>query len=738
MHGSFVSPKSVTLSGCAVLFGVVAQHSLMQPVSPFIAPAGCTVGALVVWRAELRWVGWLILGFSWSLWVNQQFHARDLPPEAFANEVILTGVVVDLPEQHRGGPLRVRLRADEVRYGGRSYAVDVVCHLTWRYPPRHFDATVPWRFRVALSRPQKPLNPGGFDQAAWAQREGIHAFGQIRKGYPLRKAHPRHSLTSWRWTIRDRLMSVSGEHRFAGVLLALAIGDRQLISAQQWELLRDSGTAHLMAISGLHVGLMAAVGFMAGGWLWRRFPRLCEWVPAPRVAALSAMVLAAAYAALAGLAVPTQRALVMVVVVFGARLLDRSMAPWTSLTVALMVILFFDPDAVLDRGFWLSFAAVALIIVALFGRFRPRSLWWRYARAQWILAVGLSPLLLGFFHTVSLVSPLANVVAVPLVSTVVVPGVFLATVVTAVSETLGAALFALLNHMLTVLWWLLEQFVRMIPAWSPALWWTPLSALCAVIGVLLLAAPRGFPGRWLGAIWLSYPFTVSAPRPDPGEVWVDVFAVERGLALAVVGHRRSLIFLAGQEGSVQNRTAGSVLRPYLRHRGIRQVDVLIRASSVSERVGRHLKEVAMEIHTCRDRQSWDWEGVEFRLGWQQGICRLQISAGSRTLTVASRLPAVIRPEGGWWIVPALPLRQDVRQRLVASGVSGVIVSAPVREGDRWGGGGCCAQRPVSFEVISTAVHGAVTVLFSSAVIGVGDRETGALPRFLTSDRREGL
>ena len=204
-----------------------------------------------------------------------------------------------------------------------------------------------------------------------------------------------------------------------GLIKALTIGDGSRIAQNQWDIFHKTGTTHLVVISGSHVGLIAGMVYFLVLKLWA-WTGVLRWSP-QTVAAFVAIVSAIFYAALAGFSVPTERSVIMIVIIMAAIILQRNIHPFNTLVVALFSVLVFDPLSVLSVGFWLSFLAVALIIYVIAGRLGKVSYFIEMIKINWATSVGLSPLLLLFFQQVSLISPLANFIAVPIISLLVVP-----------------------------------------------------------------------------------------------------------------------------------------------------------------------------------------------------------------------------------------------------------------------------------------------------------------------------
>jgi competence protein ComEC len=514
-----------------------------------------------------------------------------------------------------------------------------------------------WRFTVRLRRPHGSVNPHGFDYEAWLLERGIRATGYVRparavaagvrgEGGGTRRLddlvlRPGYLLERLREQLRARLWQALAEGRHAGILIALAIGDQRAIEADEWQVFARTGVSHLMSISGLHVTMVSGLfGFLVL-WLWRRAPPLALRWPAQKAGAVAAALAALLYCLLSGFAVPAQRTLYMVTVVAVALVLDRMTAASRVLALALVVVLLLDPWAVIAPGFWLSFGAVAVIFHV--GANRPRG----EARAealhsrlmatlanwgvvQWAVTVGLVPLLLVLFGQVSVVSPIANAIAIPVVSFVITP------------LALAGALLPI-DALLLVADWVTAQLMPMLEwlsgldgaVWqqhAPA-WWT---LLPAVLGILWLLAPRGFPARPLGVVLLLPMFANAPAGPGRGEAWLTVFDVGQGLAVLVRTERHALLYDAGPMWSPQADSGSRVILPYLRGEGIGGLDVLAvshddndhsgGAGSVAAAlpVARFVSSMSMSElpaswaanrlpyrQPCRSGQAWAWDGVRF-------------------------------------------------------------------------------------------------------------------------------
>jgi competence protein ComEC len=302
------------------------------------------------------------------------------------------------------------------------------------------------------------------------------------------------------------------------------------------------------------------------GWL--------KWSP-ETIAAVVAMVVAVFYAGLTGFSVQTQRSVIMLVIAMLAVILKRNIRPFNTLAVPLLAVLLFDPLSVLSVGFWLSFLAVLMIVYVIAGRLRSPGYFLDVIKINWATSVGLSPLLMLFFQQVSLISPLANFIAVPVISLLAVPLALVGVLVMFILPFLAVKLFFVVDIALQGLGWLLFHMAEWTYATlthvQPSVW----ALVFATPGVLLLLAPRGIPARWLSLLmFLPLIFTASK-KPEPGSINLTVLDVGQALSLVVQTQNHWLIYDAGAKFSEESDIGKSVLLPFLRQQGAEKVDTLM-------------------------------------------------------------------------------------------------------------------------------------------------------------------
>jgi competence protein ComEC len=664
---SFMASRTI-----AFLAGVLAVQQLPRLPLPdewLIAAAAALIigGAAFRFRhtsfARIALLSlFLIAGFAWAAWRGALLLAEALPAGLEGEDLVVVGTLRDLPVID-AGRTRFDLIPESVEREGRPLAFRGRLRLAWYEgaPPLH--AGERWRLAVRLKRPHGMANPGGFDYEAHLFQERIVALGYVRKGTEnVRLAEAGLSIDGWRDGIRQAMEGALGDAPHAGVLIALAIGDGSHIGNEEWELFRATGITHLMAISGLHVGMVAALAAWGVRRLWRA-PRLIHRLPAQKAAVLAGFCAALFYGLLAGFSVPTQRTVITIGAVALALILTRESRPRDLLAVACWAVLIYDPLAVLAPGFWLSFGAVALILYGIGGRLAPEGLWWRFGRLQWVLGLGLTPLLLAFFGSVSVASPLANLVAVPWISLLVVPLTLVGTGMLFLWPWAGALLLQLTAGLMGLLWPVLEGLAHWVPPVSlpqPPLWLLP----AALVGTALLLAPRGWPGRWLGLLWCLPLFLFPPARPAEGEVWLTLLDVGQGLAAVVETRDHLLLFDTGPTLGPELDAGEAAVEPFLRSRGWRRVDLLLVSHGDDDHAGgartlaaalpvkRLLAAVPERLagagaaDPCRRGQEWVWERVRFRIvhpdqeeGDNDGSCVLRVEAPGGALLLTGDIEA---------------------------------------------------------------------------------------------------
>jgi competence protein ComEC len=575
--------------------------------------------------AKTRLLAYFLLGGFWALIQATSVLNDRLLPELAGKDVTITGIIASVPV-HSSQTIRFEFTPDKI--------ADVVLphklRLNWYKPlPLTLGAGERWQLTVRLKQIHGMANPASFDYEGWLFQQRINATGYVRNHNDNKRlnAAPFYSINALRQKLLAKLNSHLNSSPQLGLIQGLTTGIRDNISLSQWQTLRLSGTNHLLAISGLHIGLAAAIGFFSVRWLWSRRAKNLLLLPAMEAAAIAGFFAALFYAALAGFAIPTQRALIMVATVMIAVLIRRPVAPSHVLAFSLLLVLIWDPFAVLSAGFWLSFSAVAIILFTSQNRFpSPR---WQWLKIHTLIAFGLTPLLLLFFMQTSLIAPIANIIAVPFISLIIVPLLLLASLMLWLYEPVASVLLHLADTLLTLFWPLLEYLADL-----PYSHWTVPHLpfyyyLAVVIGTLLLLSPRGFPAKWLGVIGLFPLLLFNSVRPEQGEYWFTLLDVGQGLAAVVQTKDHTLVFDAGPKYSDSFNAGTAIVLPFLQEQAIESIDTLIISHADNDHIGGAkplMKNIAVnnvltsipnhklpDALPCLSGQSWQWNEVYFAM-----------------------------------------------------------------------------------------------------------------------------
>ena len=653
-------------AGIAMLGGMLCL--LLLPALPpvwIVLFAAAPLTVFFSWQRRIRFLLFAAFGFVWAWCCAQHLLANRLQSVWEGRTLTLRGWVASIPQQETD---YVRFRFEVESLNGRvpGDGIPRELRLTWSGTWHKLSPGQHWAFRVRLKRPHGYMNPGGFDYEGWLFRQGIGATGYVwRDRAQLLHDPPRFPLLRLRAGISRAIAAALPHNRFAGIAAALVVGDTSGISPAQWQVFRNTGTAHLMAISGLHIGLLAGMIFLLTRLLWKRSAWLCERIPLPVAAAVAAMLAACVYAALAGFSIPTQRALIMLAAVTAATVLRQRVRWQDLLGMAVIGVMMLDPLSVCSIGFWLSFGAVTAIFYAMSGRSGERSNRpVKLLRTQWAVGIGLLPLLVLFFRQTALLSPLANLIAVPLYSLLVVPLVLFGTVLLSCWHWGGVLLLKWATGIMKLSWLLLAWLAALPDAQllAPAPDW--LTILVAILGAGWLLAPRGIPARWLGAVLLLPLFVGGRAAIPAGNFDLTLLDVGQGLSAVVRTAHHTLLYDTGPAFSASSDTVKLVVLPWLQARGITRPDLVVVSHADNDHAGglprlrRRFPALPVlsgavghfrGVWLCIAGQHWRWDGVRFDVLYpdkgapdhgNNASCVLKISgAGGQALLVGDLMRA---------------------------------------------------------------------------------------------------
>ena len=611
-----------------------------------------------------------VAGFAWNAHYAENRLENILTTELEGKELTIEGRVAALPQSNSSGA-KFAFELDEVIAGKEKLnSFPKRIYLSWQpawRSPQAIPEVIPgqrWKLKVKLKRPYGSLNPYTFDFERWSFHQDFGASGSVRSGELLLDKD-----ISWidlelrmelmRWHLRKKIQSMLPEDaRYVGVLIALVMGDQNAINQDDWQVFNATGIGHLISISGLHVTMLSGVGAAIAAYAWRRrtWPLIA---PVSKVAAASGFLTAFIYAWLAGFQIPAQRTMYMVGVVAFALWTGRNPRSFDIWWWALAFVLLIDPMAPYTPGFWLSFGAVASILYAmgdssgLLGVPTGRELEtpWKHrmlqalreaCRVQAVVTLALLPFTLYWFYQASVVSPLANAFAIPLVSYVVTP---LAITAALLPEFIGRWLLwpahTSMEYLAIALEWMAGWSWSVVWSRQPE-WWALTLSGC---GIIYAIRPGDIGATWkprLLGITLSIPLFVSPiawiaqSQPISGEFKATVLDIGQGTAVLVETANRRLLYDTGPIQGKRDDAGQRIILPYLRGRGIDHIDRMVISHSDSDHIGgaatllknirfdsmmgslpsnnlllQNLLNRKIPAIPCRFGQRWEWDDVEF-------------------------------------------------------------------------------------------------------------------------------
>ena len=644
---------------------------------PWLLLACGALGALCVPARPLRPLAALLLGCAWSLWHYQVQLDDRLPAERAGQVLTVRGTISSIPQQY-DDHASFRFTPDSQR--GRDALPRRVLMRWYREWPE-LAAGERWEIEARFKPPWGSVNFQGPDREKWLFAEGIGAVATVRSGQLLRasgSAMPGATLAALRERVSREIAGSLAEPRRRGIVQALAVADRSGMSRDDRRLLQLTGTSHLLAISGLHIGLAATGGMLllrGLGWL---LPLAGTGRLLHSLVIGGGLLAALAYAALSGFGVPTVRALAMLMAVTLAALSARAVHPARPWLLALCAVLLIDPLAPLGAGFWFSFLAVAALLTLFVPRGAPRAAWRTLLMAQAAVMLALLPVSAAAFQSFSLLGFVANLVAIPLVSLVVVPLVLAGVAIFATGSLMvvGLGLNFSAAVGLDALCWsaagvaatVLLAFLERLASWQGEL--TVLAApgtlkiLLALAGAFLLLLPRGLAGRWSGAFLLLPLFLPGNSGPPVDAVEIEVLDAGQGTALLLRTAGRRLLYDSGPGDGGENNVVGSVIAPALNRTGGPPDRIVISHGDLDHAgglqslarlypgvpVSANLRNLPPGLATCTTELNWRWDDARFEvlhpspalpyLG-NDSSCVLAVSAPGGRVLLAGDVSAVV-------------------------------------------------------------------------------------------------
>lgn len=613
-----------------------------------------------------------ILGCCWGIYCGHGLLRMQLPETKTGHDFVVTGFIDDLPQTDPHRTRFILKVASIATPGGELLAREHFpgkLQLAWYNSLRngaHSSAAAAavqtgdyWQLRVRLKPPRGLVNPAGFDYQAWLLRRGIGATGYIVGDARNKQLPTPETLSFGRWIdvqrykLQQWLLSQSDSTE-RGILIALLIGDGALVEKAQWLRMQQTGTNHLIAISGLHVGFLAIFGFYVGLWLGKTLQLAWHKCPALIIAYLAAMSCALFYSALAGFNIPTLRTAIMLTLFYWLAIHRRSTRGIDIYSVALAVVMVIDPLAAFDMGFWLSFGAVGLLLFYFSGRyvpkqdaqqwrgFAPKEILWGFLRSQWVMFIGLLVPLSILISHITLLAPIANFIAIPLITFFVVPYLLLAASLQTLLPDVSALLIVCAE---TAMEWLkiwLDFLLRLGHGkLNPVVAFSPGVVVLLLLSCTILLLPRGTITRSLGylGVLLGTYITFILPTPQPPDLRLTIMDVGQGTAVVVQTAIHTMVYDTGPAYSEDFDAGSAIVLPYLHAQGITHIDKLIVSHMDKDHAGGlhglldniHVNELLLGEQprqndaddmallagkNCHQTMPWQWGPVSFRfLTW---------------------------------------------------------------------------------------------------------------------------
>ncbi len=592
-----------------------------------------SVSCIYITPRHLRHFSWMFfcfcLGMTWADVRFQLFSEAQISQKMLNHPIDMLAEIITLPEHTSHGQRFIVLTKTL-----DGHALHRKILLSTYELNSNFQVGDLRQWHVKLTAPHGLHNPEEFDYEGWLFYQGIEA-----KGYTL--AHTTTQLIShyqnffwdaWRARIQRCIMQSVKNHDEAAILSALAVGYRGEMDETLWTVFQNTGTNHLIAIAGLHIGFVAFFIYALSFLLWRISYPLLRFVPAQIIAGIIALLFSVFYSLLAGLTLPTERALTMFLLLVVGDLFHRKTTLCHKACIAIWIILLLDPGVLLSQSFWLSFLAITSIGYIFEGRHQSATKIKQWSKAQAGIFLGILPITLWFFQKISWVSLIANAIAIPWVGFCIVPLSFVASIISLINASLGEKLFFGCSLLLHPLW----LYLKWLAFLHFAIWNHGFSNawmfLASVIAVAIILMPRGLPGRWLSIIWILPFICARGLFPPSHEIWLTLLDVGQGLAVVVATSHHVLLFDAGPRFPEGFDAGSSVIFPYLLQLQHPSIDVAVISHGDNDHIGgiwsllklTNIKQIMtsvpqkfsamkIKVQPCYQGESWQWDGITFEM-----------------------------------------------------------------------------------------------------------------------------
>lgn len=674
-----VRSKTISLSVCtiALLSGIMATACWPWILNrSFTLPLILLLLTLILFRPPtiILLICISSLGFCWMTFNIQQHFKHALPENLEGHKINVTGIITSLVEISSHDVASFEFCINKVDSNETSWDLPATVRISWQAPPQQLRPGDNWHLVVKLKRPRNYANPGSFDVEKFYLQQRIIALGYvvaIGENIFIRHDFFKYPINNIRQYFLGLIEHGLAEREFTAVIIAQVLGVKHNMPAEQMQIFQRSGVAHLMAISGLHIGLIGSMFFWFISILWRYAPSAGSNIAAPWIAAWGALFVSIGYAFLAGFSVATQRSLIMLAVFLAGYIFKRNLASRHGFFLALACILLSDPFAVLSLGFWLSFIAVAFLIFSTVGRGRAKDNFAKtvqWLKPQIVMGLALLPITVLFFSQCSIIAPLANTIAIPWVGFIVVPISLIAVLILPLNQAVAISLLKLAETSFSYLWLILQWFAKFpVYSWQPPQQYLWLTITLAMLGAVWLFIPIGVATRWWGLLNFVPLLATNLLTIPYGQAELTLLDVGQGLSVIIRTQHHTLVYDTGAKLSDHFDLGTRVVAPYLQTVGVKYIAALMISHGDNDHIGgaRGLlnKISANSIITsdpkdlaeynpviCQAGQQWQWDGVIFSvLHPQVGVtnskrndhcCVLMVQAGKHKALLTGDIESI--------------------------------------------------------------------------------------------------
>jgi competence protein ComEC len=566
--------------------------------------------SLIIFGAGLG----LIYAVSFGIYAKS--HQLNILPEGYIKVI---GKVSNLPV-YKNEKTKFSFEINEI---DNNYKLKKVL-VSWYKADKIVESGQIWEFDLKLKPIHGYKNPGSFDYSKWLFRQGYDATATVKKAKLIQAESfdPRSIINIIRSRFSNLIEAEFTSTRIQALIKALSIGDKSQISYEDSQLFQETGTAHLIAISGLHIGLVAYIGLLFGRLIFLFYTN--EKLNRFKYEAFFSILFALIYALLAGFSIPTIRAFIMVMSFSLAYAIKAYISRWQAWSIAMLVVLLIDPFSVLDVGFWFSFTAVAVLMFAFTGRKSNYNKILSFIHAQFVILIGLMPMMVIVFGSINLLTPIANLIVLPLASLLLIPLLLVSFIVYLFSESVAKFLFNLVEEIAQYLFLILD-FLQPYKFLSVAVNQLTFLIVTSLITIsILLLLPKLFRWKYM-AIMLFIPIFYNNPKPlNQKEYRINILDVGQGLSIIISTKDHTMIYDTGAKYETGFNLASSVVIPFLQYKGIDNVDKLIISHSDNDHAGGkeelieqfsniQIYDVVAEKTPCIKGEEWQWNEVDFEV-----------------------------------------------------------------------------------------------------------------------------